>query len=150
MTGEVQAMHPPAAILKIVNPVGRFLLQSPLGRRMTSQAVLRFTGRKTGTPYTVVVTWNELDGKAVIISPFPWRHNFKGGAPLLVRHGGVDIQGQGVLDADTVHIAAAVNQLMADGTPGRALGLKVVTGHQVTPADAAALHLGMVRFEPAG
>ncbi len=150
MTREVQASHPPAAILKIVNPVGRFMLQSRLGRRMTRQAVLRFKGRKTGTPYTIVVTWHELDGKAVIISSFPWRHNFKGGAPLVVRHGGVDIQGQGVLDADTEHVAAAVNELLAHGTPGRALGLKVIPGHQVTPADIAALHLGMVRFEPAG
>jgi hypothetical protein len=115
---------------------------------MTSWALLRFRGRKTGAAYTIVVSWHELDGKPVFLSPYRWQHNFTGGAPLTVRHGGVDLQGRGVLAADPDHVAEVVNGLLADGTAQRRLGLKLPDGHRVTSADIAAINFGVVRFEP--
>jgi len=80
MAGEVEVAHPPKALMRVGNPIGRFLLRSPYGRRMTGQALLRFSGRKTGAAYAVVVSWHEVDGNQVVVSPAQWRLNFTGGA----------------------------------------------------------------------
>ncbi len=149
MSNEVRISHPPAVVLKVVNPITRSLLQSRLATRMTGQALMHFSGQRTGAGYTVVVSsWHEFQGEHVIVSPARWRRNFAGGAPLVVRHGGVDIRGRGVLDADPDHVAAVANGLLSAGISQRALGLKVPAGHRISPADVAAIHLGVVRFEP--
>src|SRR5258708_4272439 len=57
----VEPAHPPAAMMRVSNPVMRGLLRSPAGGPLRKQfMVLRFFGRKTGRRYDVAVT---LDGQ---------------------------------------------------------------------------------------
>ncbi|MFD9004811.1 hypothetical protein ACFV0T_28270 [Streptomyces sp. NPDC059582] len=43
-------------------------------------ALLHFTGRRTGRPYTVPVGVHQLGGGLAVASASRWRHNFAGGA----------------------------------------------------------------------
>ncbi|WP_326695856.1 hypothetical protein OG909_32575 [Streptomyces sp. NBC_01754] len=49
----------------------------PVGERL---ALLHFTGRRTGRPYTVPAGVHRLGGAPVVATGSPWRHNFAGGA----------------------------------------------------------------------
>lgn len=52
----VESAHPPAAMLRVSNPVVQLLLRSSAGGPMRKQfMVLRFTGRKTGRRYDIPV-----------------------------------------------------------------------------------------------
>ena len=50
----ITVSHPPAAILRIVNPILRFLLRTPvMGAARKQLVVVSFNGRKTGRQYTI-------------------------------------------------------------------------------------------------
>ncbi|MEU6683687.1 hypothetical protein [Streptomyces sp. NPDC046832] len=58
----------------------------PVAERL---ALLHFTGRHSGRPYTVPAGVHSLDGALVVATGSGWRHNFTGGAPgELTWHGG--------------------------------------------------------------
>ena len=60
----VEDLPPPAALLRIVNPVLRTVLQSPLHRALSSGLMLlHVTGRKSGRVYLFPVGRYELDGQ---------------------------------------------------------------------------------------
>ncbi len=67
----------------------------------------------------------------MVVSPAQWRRNFTPDAPLLERHRGVVIPGQGVLDADPDRVAAVVNALLSAGARHQALGLKLVKVNEI-------------------
>ena len=50
----ITVSHPPAAILRIVNPILRFLLRTQvMGAARKQLVVVSFNGRKTGRQYTI-------------------------------------------------------------------------------------------------
>ncbi|MFI5527161.1 hypothetical protein ACIA8O_01270 [Kitasatospora sp. NPDC051853] len=49
----------------------------PVARHL---ALLHFTGRRSGRPYTVPAGVHRLDGGLVVATGSGWRHNFAGGA----------------------------------------------------------------------
>jgi hypothetical protein len=50
----VTISHPPAAILRVVNPILGYLLRTPLaGAAREKMMVVSFTGRKTGRRYSI-------------------------------------------------------------------------------------------------
>jgi hypothetical protein len=50
----ITVSHPPAAILRIVNPILGFLLRTPvMGAARKQLMVVSFNGRKTGRQYTI-------------------------------------------------------------------------------------------------
>ena len=62
-TPAVTISHPPAAILRVVNPALRFLLRTPLaGPAGKTMMVLNFTGRKSGRRYSVPVSAHQIGG----------------------------------------------------------------------------------------
>ena len=59
----VTVSHPPAAMLRVVNPLLRLLLQTPvMGSMRKAMMVLSFTGRKSGQRYSIPVSAHLIDG----------------------------------------------------------------------------------------
>lgn len=148
VSGPVQDASPSPAFLKVFNPVLRFALRSRLAPLLGGFALARFRGRRTGRSYEVVVTWHELDGQVYVVTPARWRVNFAGGAPMTMRHLGVDVPGRGVLDTDPEVVADVVGRLLAKGESPRAFALTMPAGHRVTAADLAATDRAIVTFHP--
>ena len=146
MSGPVRNHFPPAALGRIVNPMLRTLVRSPLGRAMKSLAVLEMTGRRSGRRIRVVIGWHEVDGAPTVFSPSAWRNNFVGGAPAVLHHRGTHRSMVGTLVTDPATVAAAIAAVLADGTSPRAIALDVDAGHVVTPDDVVAVNRAMIRF----
>jgi hypothetical protein len=145
----VQDATPSEAFLRVFNPVLRFVLRSRLAPLLHGVALIRFRGRRTGRQYEVVVTWHELDGQVYVVTPARWRANFAGGAPMQMRHSGVEVPGEGVLETDPEMVAGVMNRLLARGESPRAFALKIPAGHRLTAADVTAVNRAIVTFSPA-
>jgi hypothetical protein len=81
MTGQIVVpAPPPAAFLRVSNPVVKFLLRTPLGGPMRGQfMVLSFTGRKTGRHYAVPVVAHRIGDDLYALTGSRWRLNFAEG-----------------------------------------------------------------------
>src|SRR5690242_3303055 len=81
--------HPPSALLRIVNPMLRSLLRTPLAGSARKQLmVLSFTGRKTGRAYSLPVSAHVIDNDLYALTGAPWKQNFRGGATAEVVYDG--------------------------------------------------------------
>jgi hypothetical protein len=135
----VEPAHPPAAMLRVSNPLVRGLLRSPAGGPMRRQfMVLRFFGRKTGRRYDVPVVAHRLAGELYALTDAAWRHNFRGGTDVEVTLDGrvTRMRGQLLDDPETVAplYARAINRFGVKRAQ-RMLGLKIRTPE--TPATEA-------------
>lgn len=104
-TPAVQAAYPPEIIGRVVNPLARFLLRSPIGGPLRRRyMLLHFTGRKSGHSYVVPVTVHRSERGLYVLTSARWRHNFRGGADLAVTLDGrtTPMRGELVEDPDTV------------------------------------------------
>jgi hypothetical protein len=85
MTSTVKRSVPPAALVKMGNPLVRMILGSPLHRVFDdSFLVLRLTGRKTGRRYNIPVGYVDMEGKLTVVTVARWRVNLRGGADVEV------------------------------------------------------------------
>jgi hypothetical protein len=81
--------HPPLALLKLVNPILRLLLRTPLAGPARDQLmVISFTGRKSGRQYTIPVSAHHIDNNLYALTGAAWKGNFRGGATAEVLHDG--------------------------------------------------------------
>ena len=146
MSAAVRDALPPKAVGRVLNPVVRALLCTPLARRMDGLALLTFTGRRSGRRYRVPVGWHEAEGVPVVLTPSAWRVNFSGGAAVTVRHRGRARQMIGRLVTDPNDVARALNYVLEHGTSPRRVALDTATGHTLTPADVTSVRRAMVQF----
>jgi hypothetical protein len=146
MSTAVRDALPPKAVVRVLNPVVRALLCTPLALRIDGLALLTFTGRRSGHRYRVPVGWHEAEGVPVAFTPSVWRVNFTDGSAVTVRHRGRVRQMIGRLVTDPNEVAGALNYVLKHGTSPRRVGLAVATGHTVTSADVASVGRAMVRF----
>ena len=85
----VTISHPPAAVLRIANPVMRFLLGTPVAGSLRDQMmVVSFSGRKTGRRYSIPLSAHRIHNDLYAITSAPWKHNFRDGAAAEVLHKG--------------------------------------------------------------
>lgn len=136
----VEPAHPPAAMLRVSNPVMRGLLRSPAGGPLRKQfMVLRFFGRKTGRRYDIPVVAHRLDGGLYALTDARWRNNFRDGADVEVTLDGhvTRMRGQLVDDPEAAAslYASAIDHLGVKRAQ-RMLGLKI---HTPEPPAAEAL-----------
>lgn len=118
----------PAAMVKIVNPVLRRLLSSPLhGIAGKGLMVLHVTGRRSGRVYDVPVGRHELDGQLMTYGGGAWRTNLRGGADLEVTIDGRRRRAHAVLEEDPDRVAEIFDRLLRALGPKRAnrVALKV-------------------------
>jgi hypothetical protein len=146
----VQDARPPQALVKLLNPVNRIVLRSPLARLVKPFALLEFTGRRTGRRYVIPVGWQHTaSGEFVVVSPAAWRANFAGGLDVLVHYRGHTQRMIGTLDADADAVAGVIRDVIAGGKRPRDLGLDIPEGHTFTRDDAIAVDRKVIRFAPA-
>jgi hypothetical protein len=159
MTEQSQAVtvsHPPPAVLKVVNPVLRLLLRTPLlGAAREQLMVISFKGRKSGRQYTIPVSAHRIDGNIYALTGAPWKGNFRDGAAAEVLLDGKTTTMQGEL----IHDRAAVADLYRRCSESygvkraeRAMGMKFRGGQMPSLEDFSQAvqrdHLVAIRFTP--
>ncbi|MDY6997125.1 MAG: hypothetical protein SW019_11045 [Actinomycetota bacterium] len=134
----IEATHPPEALLKMVNPVLRRALRSPLGRGLDAFMLVEFTGRKTGRRFSVPVSAHRLDGDLYAVLEAPWKYNFRGGADAVVYHRGRRRAMRGELVTEPATVVEIVDRLARAYGPERArryMGMGFRDNRLPTPAD---------------
>lgn len=143
----VRLQPPPAQFVKVVNPVVRRVLTSPLGTRLPpALAVLDFTGRKSGRRLLVPVGVHEVATGRVVFTEAAWARNFTGGREVTVQRGRDRRRGRGVL----VEEPHAVADALADAVQrygARNLAMQATPGREITHDDLVRLGRSMVRLE---
>jgi F420H(2)-dependent quinone reductase len=115
----VEDVRLPAALLRMVNPVLRTVLQSRLHRALSRDLMLlHVTGRKSGRVYVFPVGRYELDGQLVASAGGAWRRNLVGGGDLELTLNGRRRRAHGDLVDDPHEVAEIFSDLLAQ------LGLK--------------------------
>lgn len=150
----ISISHPPNTVLRLVNPVFKALLHTPLRGPMGKQLmVLSFTGRKTGRRYSIPVSAHHIDGDLYAISGAPWKNNFRGGATAEVLHDGktATLRGELIDDPATVaDLAYRASQAYGAKRAQRALGVKFRDGQVPSAAEfteaARREHLAAIRL----
>ena len=148
MTATVRDARPPAALVRVLNPIMRVVLRTPLGRLVKPFALLEFSGRRSGRTYRVPAGWHDADGVRVVLSPAPWRANFAPSAPVVVHHRGRSQDMTGTLVSDPAEVARYIDALLVGGTPARQIGLHIPTGHTMSEADVLHVDRQIIRFDP--
>jgi hypothetical protein len=98
--------HPPDALLRVINPVMRFLLGTPLaGSARKQMMVVSFTGRKTGRPYSIPLSAHVIDNQLYALTAAPWKNNFRDGADAEVLNDGKKTPMRGELITDPATVA---------------------------------------------
>jgi hypothetical protein len=134
----VEEGQPPPAVIRVLNPVMRALLRSPLHRLASRQFVLlSVTGRKTGRTYTIPVTRHQSGDEIVVYAAGGWRRNLRGGAAVRVVLDGRERAGEARLEEDPDRVAQAYKQRLDELGPSNArmLGLKLNVNRPVTSEE---------------
>ncbi len=125
----VERTTPPLVFVKIVNPVLRRLLSSPLhgvvSRHLT---LLHLTGRKTGRRFDIPVAYHDVDGVTTVFTNSRWRANLRGGADVEFHFRGRRRRAHAVLveDPDTVaRVYASVIDRLGWEPAQRQLGITI-------------------------
>lgn len=129
----VERVYPPKLMFLVVNPIMRWLLGTPIGRRLPDLARMEFNGRKTGRQYTVVAALHDIDGRRAILTNSGWRHNFTEPHPIELVIAGVRHPATGTLEVDPDRVAQVYGQRIEElgvDRAGRRLGIKI---HGTTP-----------------
>ncbi len=146
MNAVVRDVRPPLAVIRILNPLMRFVLRTPLGRLVGPFALLEFSGRRSGRRYRIPVGWHESNGQPVVFTPAPWRINFVGGARTTAYYRGRRIEMTGLLVTDPLAVATELQKMFANGTSPRSMGLDVLPGHVINASDVVLVERAMIRL----
>ncbi|MEH3140806.1 MAG: hypothetical protein PGN37_11615 [Mycobacterium kyogaense] len=152
----IEAVHPPDAVLKTINPILRRALPTPLGRVIGDFMLLRFTGRKSGRRFAIPVSAHHLNGNLYAVMEAQWKYNFRGGADVEVSHRGRTSTMRGVLLTDAAQVADIVGRLAtAYGAKKaqRMMGMKFDADRVPTREEwdeaVARIHISAVSLTPA-
>ncbi len=144
----VEGAEPPEKLAKVVNPIIKALLRSPLHRLVSKHLMLlTFEGRKTGRTYSVVVGRHEVDGTLVVPTGTMgrrWRLNFRGGTPVVVTIEGRHLRGRGELVEDPEKVAR-IHRLLLERLGlknARRLGLRVNADRWPTKEELKTIFAG--------
>ncbi|MGV0794392.1 hypothetical protein [Mycolicibacterium sp. XJ1819] len=149
--------HPPAVLLRTINPMLRFALRTPLGGPLRRQfMVLTFTGRKSGRTFSIPVSAHRIDGQLYAIAEAAWKHNFRDGHEAQVVHDGKTTTMRGELITDPATVADLAHRLTQSYGVKRAqtmMGLKfreprIPTVEEFTEASVRE-KIAAIRFTPA-
>ena len=120
--------HPPEPVMKMMNPLLRYGLRTPLAGGARKQfMVLNFKGRKSGREFSIPVSAHEIDGQLYALAGATWKVNFRGGGPAQVLYDGKTTAMRGELVEDGAVVADLYHRCAAGYGAGRAqrmMGLK--------------------------
>lgn len=148
--------HPPDAVRRLVNPLMKLLLHTPLmGAARNQLMVVGFTGRTSGRHYSIPLSAHLIDNILYAMTAASWQHNFRDGAPAQVLYDGQTRSMRGELIADRALVADLYSRCTESygiKRAERAMGLKFGDGRLPNRDDFAEavnqLHLAAVRFTP--
>jgi hypothetical protein len=153
----ISISHPPDAFLRVVNPIMKLLLRTPLAGAARHQLmVVNFTGRKSGRAYSIPLSAHLIDGNLYAMAAATWKNNFRDGAPAQVLHNGKTTTMRGELITDKALVADLYSRCAESygvKRAERAMGLGF-RNHQMPTRDQFAeavqqLNLRAIRFTPA-
>ncbi len=120
-TPAVYTSHPPEPIMRLMNPLLRFLLPTPLAGGARKQfMVLKFTGRKSGKRFEIPVSAHLIDGQLYALAGALWKVNFRGGGPATVVYDGKTKPMTGELIDDPTTVAELYLRCATEYGPSRA------------------------------
>jgi hypothetical protein len=97
---------PPRAVQKVVNPILRLLLRTPvMGGARKQLMVASFNGRKTGRRYSLPLSAYQIDNDLYALSDAAWTRNFRDGVTAQVLHDGKTTTMRGELIQDRAAVA---------------------------------------------
>lgn len=145
----VRLAPPPAALMRVVNPPVRRILTNPrLGRRIALQALLEFTGRRSGKTIRVPVCVHTIDGVPTVFTERPWQLNFTEPAPVTVTQQGRVRQGRAVLlQVTPLQVGTALRAALDNGATPFELGLKIRGSYDPTIADLNTIARSLIRID---
>ncbi|WP_225753273.1 nitroreductase/quinone reductase family protein [Actinotalea sp. Marseille-Q4924] len=153
----VEVAHPPRAMIRMSNPVVRWMLASPrrMGGAGDALLVLHVTGRRTGAVYDVPVGYHPVgDGRLAVVTDSPWRLNLRGRPEVEVTLKGVRRAARAELVEDPDTVAEVYEALLDEEAPrasARRLGLRLaeerVPGHEELAGLARREHLSVVYLD---
>ena len=146
----VEGVEPPKALGRVIGPVLKALLRSPLHGLVSEHLMLlAFAGRKSGKRYEVVVGRHDLGGTLAVPTGSRWRFNLRGGAPVEVTLGGRRKAGHAELVEDPDEVARVYEELLDRIGPKNAqrVGLRVNVDREPTREElkAALVDHGAIR-----
>lgn len=146
---KVRLNPPPAALMRVLNPLVRPVLGSRrLGRRISLQALLEFDGRRSGRRYRVPVCVHDIDGTAIVFTEHPWRLNFTSSVPVTVTQRGERRTGHARLaDVPPAEMGRALRTALDNGASPFELGLTVQRGYRPTVDDLSAIPRSLIRID---
>ncbi|MBH0774699.1 grhN [Nocardia sp. NEAU-351] len=135
--------------MRMINPLVRRVLSNPrLGRRITLQALLEFTGRRSGKTIRVPVCLHTIDGVPTVFTERPWRLNFADAAPVVITQQGRTRRGRAVLLRSTPQeLGTAMRIALDNGATPFELGLKTSRGHKPTADELSTIARAMIRLD---
>jgi hypothetical protein len=145
------ARKPPKALMKLMNPLMKAVLRSPLRGRMGDKLmVLTFSGRKSGKQFSTPVGYHREGDTIFVYTHSPWRRNFEGGAAVAMLVNGQKLRGQAETITDSEIVLKGVQDFIAkEGVKNtRMLGISLDTSHEPSEAELrqAIVGLAMVRI----
>jgi hypothetical protein len=146
-TTQVEDRRPPLILVRVMNHVLRLALRTPIGRLVRPFAVLDFSARRSGRRLRIPVGWHESDVGPVVVTPAPWRANFRGGRDASVWTRGRRHSVHGILEDDPVVVCEILCSIAARDGSLRTIGVRTAPGHQLTAADVVAVDRAVIRFD---
>lgn len=145
----------PKGLFKMVNPVMKAVLRSPLhGRVSGSLMLLSFKGRKTGKVYSTPVGYHEVGGDLLVFTHSPWWRNLQGGAPvkLVIQKKALRGYAEAVEDEEEVFLSAQHLLSKIGIQNARRLGIFLNKGHEPSEEELRAATKGtiMLRIKVTG
>ena len=102
----IMLSFPPRAVQKVVNPIMRLLLRTPvMGGARKQLMVISFNGRSTGRRYLFPLSAYQLDNNLYALSDAAWTRNFRDGATAQVLYDGKTTSMRGELIQDRAAVA---------------------------------------------
>jgi hypothetical protein len=109
-----QTQQRPKILFKLLNPLMKLILHSPLHGRISSRVmVLSFTGRKSGKHYSTPVAYVRDGDTVIVVTYSSWRNNFKQPTPVEMYIRGKSMPGTGIFVDDPARIKPLLRTLMA-------------------------------------
>lgn len=150
----ITASHPSPTMLRVINPVMKVLLKTPvLGPMRGQMMVVNFNGRKSGRRYSIPLSAHRIDDALYAFTDAQWKVNFRDGATADVFLDGKTTSMRGELIREPATVGDVMHRCAESygaKEAQRMMGLKF-RGPQVPTLEefaeaAQRLHIGAVRF----
>ena len=152
----VERRHPPAALMRLVNPVVRRLISSGRGPAGGQLILLHYTGRRSGRQFDIPVGYQLIAGTPTVFTNSRWRHNFSGGRDIEMTRRGRRRAARATLVDDPAIVAQVYDDLFSQfgvKAAQRRLGIRVNVDRNPTREEleeaVRRCGLSLVRLEEA-